>query len=158
MGSFLQLVAAFSDLPCVQDSWQEPKALDRCETCDACLKRCPTGAITQDRFLLRAERCLTYHNEGDAEFPAWIDPSCHHCLVGCMRCQLVCPENRAVSGWFDDRVEFSAQETAAFVGRVPLDQLPAGTEAKLRSLEINEGYLALCRNVSMLVGQAASMD
>jgi epoxyqueuosine reductase len=153
LGSFLQLVGGFTDLPCENDPWREPKALDRCASCVACLRRCPTGAIADDRFLLRAERCLTYHNEAAGDFPDWIDPSWHHCLIGCMRCQAVCPENAAVRDWFEDRAEFSEQETAFFIGRVPLERLPAETAAKLRSLAINEDYRQLCRNLSMIVGR-----
>jgi epoxyqueuosine reductase len=153
MGSFLQLVGAFSDLPCDGDLWQEPKALDRCESCVACLRHCPTDAITNDRFLLRAERCLTYHNEAARDFPSWIDPFWHHCLIGCLRCQTACPENRAVLDWFEDRAEFSEQETTLFIQRIPLDRLPAETAAKLRSLEINADYRLLCRNLSMIIGR-----
>ena len=153
MGSFLQLVGGFSDLPCEDDPWREPKALDRCESCVACLRSCPTGAITDDRFLLRAERCLTYHNEAAGDFPDWIDPSWHHCLIGCLRCQIACPENRAIVEWFEDRAEFSERETALFVQGVPLDRLPAETAAKLQSLEINEDYRLLCRNLSMIVAR-----
>jgi len=152
MGSFLELVGAVSDLPCEADPWREPRALARCESCVACLRRCPTGAIGEDRFLLRAERCLTYHNEAAADFPAWIEPSWHHCLIGCMRCQTVCPENRAVVDWIEDLAEFSEPETALFLERVPLERLPAATAAKLRSLEINEDYGLLCRNLSMVLG------
>jgi len=155
-GSFLQLVGAFSDLPCEDDPWREPKALDRCESCVACLRHCPTGAITNDRFLLRAERCLTYHNEAAGDFPGWIDPSWHHCLIGCLRCQTACPENRAVVEWFEDRAEFSEQETTLFIQRVPPDRLPAETAAKLRSLEINKDYRLLCRNLSMIVGPSVA--
>ena len=43
IGSFLQLVGAFSDLSCDDDPWREPKAPDRCESCVTCLRRCPTG-------------------------------------------------------------------------------------------------------------------
>jgi epoxyqueuosine reductase len=153
MGSFLQLVGAFLDLPCEDDLWREPKALDRCETCVACLRQCPTAAITNDRFLLRAERCLTYHNEAAGDFPGWIDPSWHHCLIGCLRCQTDCPENRAVREWFEDRAEFLEHETTLFLQRVPLDQLPVETAVKLRSLEINEDYRLLCRNLSMIIGR-----
>ena len=151
MGSFFQLVGAFSDLPCDCDPWREPKALDRCDSCVTCLRTCPTGAIAEDRFLLRAERCMTYHNEAAADFPSWIAPSWHHCLVGCMRCQTACPENKAVKDWFEDRAEFSGEETALFIQRVPRDRLPAETEAKLGSLEINEEYRSLCRNLSMII-------
>jgi len=69
-----------------------------------------------------------------------------------MRCQSVCPENKAVAGSFEDRAEFSEKETALFLERVPLDQFPAETAAKLRGLEINEDYRHLCRNLSMLIG------
>ena len=153
MGSFLQLLGAFSDLPCDGDPWREPKALNRCESCVACLGHCPTGAITSDRFLLNAERCLTYHNESAGDLPSWIDPSWHHCLIGCLRCQTACPENRAVLEWCEDRAEFSEQETTLFIQRVPLDRLPAETATKLKSLEINGGYPLFCRNLSLIIGR-----
>lgn len=153
MGSFLQFVGAFSDLPCDGDPWREPMALDRCESCVACMRLCPTGAITVDRFLLHAERCLTYHNEAAADFPSWIDPAWHHCLIGCMRCQTACPENKRVVDWFEDRSEFSEEETKRMIRRVPLDQLPAEMASKIKGLEINEDYRLLCRNLSMLVAR-----
>jgi epoxyqueuosine reductase len=151
MGSFLQLVAVFSDLPCNGDQWREPKALDRCELCNACLRNCPTRAISKERFLLKAELCLTYHNEASSDFPCWINPFWHHCLIGCLRCQTICPENKAVLEWFEDRVEFSEKETALFIHRVPLDRLPEETVTKMKSLEINENYQILCRNLSMII-------
>jgi epoxyqueuosine reductase len=153
MGSFLQLVGAFSDLPCNNDPWQEPIALSRCKTCTTCMKLCPTGAITADRFLLHAERCLTYHNEGAADFPSWIRRSWHHCLIGCMRCQTACPENKHVIRWFEDGDEFSEEETTLIVQNVPFDQLPAETVFKIKELEINVYYPLLCRNLSMLIVQ-----
>ena len=158
MGSFLQLVAGLSDLPCDGDPWREPKALDRCASCVACLRRCPTGAISEDRFLIRAERCLTLHNEAAADFPTWIDPSWHHCLFGCMRCQTICPENRRVLRWFEDRGEFTELETALLVQGAPLEGLPAETAVKLRSLEINEDYRLLCRNLSALLAPQRSPE
>ncbi len=153
MGSFLQLVSAFADLPCLEDPWREPRALSRCDSCVACRKHCPSGAIPEDRFLLRAELCLTFHNERARDFPDWIDPSWHNCLIGCMRCQNVCPENKAVISRFDDMAEFSEKETELMLERVPFDRLPSETADKLRGLEINEEYLRLCRNLSMLVGE-----
>jgi epoxyqueuosine reductase len=153
MGSFLQLVGSFSDLPCSADPWREPQALERCASCEACRRHCPSGAIAGDRFLLRAEYCLTYHNESANPFAAWIQPSWHHCLIGCMKCQDVCPENRCVREWFDDRVEFAEEETACFLDRVPFAELPPGAAQKLSSLEINEDYWILCRNLSALLSR-----
>ncbi len=151
MGSFLQLVGAFSDLPYDEDPWSEPQMLDRCKSCTACIKHCPTGAITSDRFLLHAENCLTYINESANDFPDWINPTWHHCLVGCMRCQAICPENKAVINWFEDRAEFSEEETILFVQQVPLDELPEDTAGKIKSLQINEDFRILCRNLSMII-------
>lgn len=153
MGSFLQLVGAFTDLSCDNDPWQEPKKLDRCKSCTACLKHCPTKAISKNRFLLHAENCLTYHNEAAGAFPSWIDPSWHHCLIGCLRCQTVCPENKVVINWHEDRAEFSEKETALFIQGTPLDQLPKEMAIKIKNLEINENYQLLCRNLSMIIEQ-----
>jgi epoxyqueuosine reductase len=153
MGSFLQLVAAFSDMPCGEDPWREAVSLARCERCTACLQNCPTGAIAGDRFLLHAEICLTYLNESSRDFPGWLDPSCHHCLFGCMRCQLVCPENKQVRDWFEDRAEFSGTETELLIHGVPFNDLPPETAAKIESLEINEGYAQLCRNLALLISR-----
>jgi epoxyqueuosine reductase len=151
MGSFLQLVGAFTDLPCPEDPWQEPRVLDRCESCIACRNQCPTGAIGRDRFMLHAERCITFHNEGADEFADWIDPSWHHCWIGCMRCQGICPENKSVREWFEDRCEFSEGETTLMIEGAPFDSLPTETATKVLSLEINEDYQVLCRNLRVLL-------
>ncbi len=156
MGSFLQLVGALSDLPCAEYSWREPVMLPRCHSCVACLRSCPSGAIVKERFLLHAEHCLTYHNEGAAELPAWVDPSWHHCLIGCMKCQSICPENKSFLSWFDDRHDFTECETELLIERTPFDQLPHETAAKLRSLQLNEDYRILCRNLSLLIDRTAS--
>jgi len=93
MGSFYELVAYYSDLPCESDSWHEVQTMEKCARCQACVHACPTGAIAEDRFLLHADRCITYHNEmkGTVSFPNWLNVSWHNTLVGCLRCQKVCP-------------------------------------------------------------------
>jgi epoxyqueuosine reductase len=151
MGSFLQLVGAFSDLPCDNDHWQGPRMLDRCKTCTACTRSCPTKAISTNRFLLHAENCLTFHNEASGDFPSWINTSWHHCLIGCLRCQTVCPENKEVIEWFENRAEFSELETTLFVKDVPFEQLPKETVNKIKTLEINENYHNLCRNLKLIL-------
>lgn len=151
MGSFFQLVGAFTDLACDHDPWQAATAMARCDACRSCQRQCPTGAIADDRFLLYAERCLTRHNEAAAALPDWIDPTWHHCLIGCMRCQSVCPENKNWRGMVADQGEFSEQETELLINHTPFTQLPIETMSKWRRLEINEDYRLLCRNLGLLI-------
>lgn len=112
-GTFNRLTAYFTDLPCDEDQWQEPEALPTCAKCKACRNACPTGAITSDRFLIRVERCITCMNERPSSepFPDWVKPEWHNALAGCMHCQNVCPHNRKVIGWAEDKASFSESET-----------------------------------------------
>ena len=134
MGSFHRLAAFYSDMPAPPATpWRGAAALERCASCDACLKQCPTGAIAAERFLLHAERCLTFHNEmsNDVPFADWLEPAWHDCVVGCLRCQLACPENKDVRAWVEEGAAFSAEETEALAAGVPLAALPGEARAKL---------------------------
>ena len=113
-GSFHRPTAFFTDYDSPVDYWQEKKALPICSKCTACMKACPTGAIQKDRFLIRAEICLTYLNEKPSKdrFPSWVHASAHNSLIGCTRCQLACPYDRGVTRRFEDRGRFSEEETA----------------------------------------------
>jgi epoxyqueuosine reductase len=150
MGSFQRLVAFCTDVPCLEDPWQEPQVMESCQTCSACLKGCPTGAIASDRFLLHAERCLTLHNESTEAFPAWIEASWHHCLIGCLRCQKCCPVNQPVLTWIEEQATFSEDETTLLLQGVSRDSLPVETARKLDDLGILEDVALLPRNLGVL--------
>jgi epoxyqueuosine reductase len=154
MGSFHRLAAFSSDLAPHQDHWQEAQMMAACENCSACRRNCPSGAISAERFLLHAERCITYHNEqpGDVPFPTWLDPSWHNCLLGCMCCQNVCPQNRDFWSWVEEGAEFSEKETGLLSQGVPLEQLPTATAEKLEWLELTEYADVLPRNLRALLG------
>jgi len=155
MGSFHQLVAVYSDLPCPEDNWREAQMMESCQNCRACLHHCPSVAIPSDRFLLRAERCIVFHNEkpGHVSFPSWIEPSWHNCLVGCLYCQKVCPENKDFLSWVEGREEFSQEETALVLEGVARAQLPAATAKKLERLDLIDSLDALPRNLQVLMNQ-----
>jgi epoxyqueuosine reductase len=153
MGSFHRLVAFYSNLPCEQDEWREPRLMERCERCLGCARSCPTGAIEPERFLLRAERCITFWNEkpGQVAFPEWVEASWHNCLVGCMRCQRGCPENREVLDFYEEGVEFSEEETGLLLERVPLAELPVVLVEKLEHWDLFELLDILPRNLEVLL-------
>jgi epoxyqueuosine reductase len=152
MGSFVRLVAFYSDLPGQEDDWRELTAMEACEKCTACLRICPTEAITDERFLIRAERCLTFLNEkpGDVPFPAWVDPSWHNCAVGCMHCQRVCPENRDVVDWVEEGEQFTEDETALLLEGLAADQMSVTTREKLQRGDLIDLLDVLPRNLRAL--------
>jgi len=151
LGSFYRLVAFVSDLPFVEDNWGEMQTLVDCSECDACTKACPSGAIGTDRFLLHAERCITFHNERLEEFPAWLNPAWHNCLVGCMVCQKVCPANKPFRKEVAEGPVFSETETAAVLQGNSRDRFPPGVVQKLEGLDMIEYANVLGRNLDVLV-------
>jgi epoxyqueuosine reductase len=112
-GSFHTLAALYTDYVSPEYHWQDKKMLDRCRTCRACLKACPTGAISSDRVLVHAERCLSWFNETPSShpFPDWVSPQVHNSIVGCMRCQSVCPCDRQIIDWRVMRTRFDEDDT-----------------------------------------------
>lgn len=147
MGSFFRLTAFYSDFPYDDVVWSEFQMMERCHHCSACLNTCPTRAISSKRFLLHAERCLTFHNEGKRAFPSWLNPSWHECLVGCLRCQVICPENKDFGDWIESKTAFSEAETTLLLDLLPMDKLPAKTEKKLKELYMMEYLEILPRNM-----------
>ena len=153
LGSFHRPVAFISDLHCPQDGWQEYQIMDDCRDCDACRRACPTGAISPKRFLLYAERCITFHNELPGEFPGWLNPSWHHCLVGCMICQKACPANRDIRKWITEGAVFSEEETARILSSTQENELPRDTVKKLDQLDMLEYLNVLGRNLQVLISK-----
>ncbi len=127
--------------------------LARCERCHACQRRCPTGAITGESFLLHAERCITYFNESPGDFQSGFSPRWQHTLVGCMRCQEICPENRGWLAQAEELGEYSDEETALILSGAPYGNLPAETAEKWGRLGMGEDYAILVRNLRTLFSQ-----
>jgi epoxyqueuosine reductase len=153
LGSYAQLVGLFSDMPCAEDDWCEARMLARCESCAACRKACCGGAIPEDRFLLRAERCLAYHSERAGRFPSWFETGWHHTLMGCMDCQRVCPEDKPFHGWIVQGEEFTEQETELLLAGAARPDIPEGLAEKLARLDLLDDLAILGRNLSVLLAR-----
>ena len=150
MGSFHRLTTLYSDFPTEEDNWKELEMMDLCKECSVCTRKCPTGAIPTDRFLLRVERCITYHNEQPPEksFPNWIDPTWHNCLVGCLHCQKVCPANKKVINWTKPGPEFSEDETNQIMNGIKFDDLSTETKEKVEKFDLVNYFEVLPRNLT----------
>lgn len=142
LGSFHMLVSFDSSLPCEDETWTEPRLLERCARCTACRRSCPTGAIAPDRFALHQDRCITFYSgySGPQELPVWLDPDWIECLIGCRRCQLVCPENRPFHRWIEDEWEFSEEETASLLADLTPATVPESARAKLDAMGLIEFF------------------
>jgi epoxyqueuosine reductase len=154
IGSYLQLIGFVTDaeLPLDRD-WREqpPRMLDDCGDCAVCEAVCPTDAISSDRMLLRAERCLTLANEARGGWPPWVEPSAHHCLVGCLRCQQSCPANPELR-FEDTSVVFDEHETSSLLaGAEPPPPVADSIRPKLDQLGQPGLEGVLGRNLRALV-------
>ncbi len=157
LGSYVLLTAFLTDLPAQEDSWGPARQLEACGSCRECVDRCPCTALPDDRFAVHAETCVTYHNEfwGKPEFPQWLSPDAHNCLVGCLRCQVSCPENKGLLQTYGSTISFEEEETEAILGKVSFDELPEGTADKLKEINLHVHYDYLDRNLKALLNSPA---
>lgn len=151
MGSYHRLTLFATDLPCENDSWQNIQMLDRCEKCFACQKNCPTSAISNNNFVIKAERCLTYLNEQAGQFPDWVDTVAHNCVIGCIKCQDACPENKSYILVSKFKEEFSERETNMILNNIPYEELPEDLQTKINNLCLKYYYKHLSRNLLPLI-------
>lgn len=118
-GSFHQIAGYLTDLDPSENGGpplarQEPRMMDRCKNCRICQNACPSGAIGGDRFLLHAERCLTFLNEYHVPWPK-LSRGVHNSIIGCMTCQLCCPVNKDRLNTVELPEVFTVEETRAIL-------------------------------------------
>lgn len=152
LGSLVRLDAYGTDARLVFDeprrtgSWR----LSSCPPCRNCHHVCPTGCIPYDGTVIEATRCLTYLNEQEGEWPAWLTPQAHNALVGCMRCQELCPANRFFLRLPRVVAEFDRDETEWILHDLAASKLPPALRAKLAALDLDAYSTVLGRNLRAL--------
>jgi epoxyqueuosine reductase len=168
LGSHHMLVSYYSDRPLAEDEiWRDPVLMERCRRCTACLKACPSGAISKDRFPLRQDRCLTFYSgySGPQEFPAWLNSDWIDCLIGCLRCQDACPENAGFRGLaVEEKIFFEDEETESLRKGLTPRTLPRPLRLKLSRLGLiqffglSECLEMLSAKLSLFVRRAGPRD
>jgi len=154
MGSFLHISPFFTDIKCTNDAWYDVRHMDECKDCRACVKNCPAGAIKEEGTLINTDRCLTFYNEagGEYDFPEFIDQTFHNSVVGCVKCQNVCPKNREYLNGVAAVYDFNEEETALLLKGAAPENLPESLRQKIEALGIIDYLGALPRNLRALLG------
>jgi len=149
-GSYFQLVGFLANTPLPKTEFIEnntKKELKECANCGACIKACPMGVISKDRFLIHAEKCYTLFSESISPIPSGIHPPSPDCIIGCLKCQMVCPVNKGRLKYKNTGVSFSSEETHAILDSKRMNpKLSEAIAAKYSVLGLSESSDILFRN------------
>jgi epoxyqueuosine reductase len=149
-GSYFFLGEIFIDLPLPVDTG----ASGHCGRCAACLRACPTGAITAP-WRLDARRCISYLTiEHPGPIPEALRAQIGNRIYGCDDCQLVCPWNRHARPGTEK--EFAVRHG---LDRASLHRLFAWSEAdfleRMAGSAIRRiGHERWLRNIAVALGNA----
>lgn len=152
LGSYVRLDAYCTDvdLGAVRHEFKGSLRMSCCPPCRNCHHVCPTGCIPHDGTVIDAERCLTFLNEHEGEWPEWLDPRAHNSLVGCMNCHALCPANRYYVRKERVVAEFDRAETDLILQGLAADSLPSALRERLVKLDLDEYATVLGRNLRAL--------
>jgi epoxyqueuosine reductase len=153
MGSLLKLVAYFTDAE-LPDNWNQIEMMPTCKTCRICMKNCPNGCITEENFVINAGKCLSLYNEIEGTFPTWIKPTAHNTLIGCMKCQALCPANKQAITQTGRLEDITEEETKKILNGTSDPKLLETLQKKLRNFDATqstESFTIFTRNLKALL-------
>ncbi|HEY5714851.1 MAG TPA: tRNA epoxyqueuosine(34) reductase QueG [Psychromonas sp.] len=149
-GSWFFIGELLIDLPLVIDQPVE----NRCGSCVACLKICPTQAIVAP-YVVDGRRCISYLTiELQGPIPVEFRKAIGNRIYGCDDCQLICPWNRFANTTRED--DYQARQQ---LQNRSLLELFCWTEQEFLSYSEGSpirriGYQRWLRNISVALGNA----
>ncbi len=156
-GSMINLFAFFTDFQFEEDNWTDIKMMDQCENCRICFNNCPTNAIpapTDNNFVINAGKCISVYNEIKGIIPDWIPSNAHNALMGCMKCQNICPSNREVIRLTEQLEDITEDETKMILEGTLNEKLAENLSQKLKMFSPSDAERSLPvikRNLRFLI-------
>jgi epoxyqueuosine reductase len=153
MGSLLRLFGYFTNCK-LEDNWNKVAMMQACKNCKACMMNCPNHCISEGNLVIDAGSCVTLYNETEGEFPEWIAPTAHNSLMGCMRCQSVCPANRNALASVRRLEDINEEETRKILDGEPDQELLNSLSRKLCNIYPTRSvkyFQILTRNLRVLL-------
>ena len=155
LGSFLSIYTFFTDYDFQVDNWHDLRMLDECENCSLCYDNCPTGAVSEDNFVIDIEKCIPLYNEIPGEFPEWFQSGIHSSLMGCIKCQQYCPANKKAVEKIIQLEDITEEETKMILDGQLEEKLALSIGRKLKmfdNIKHAEYYLPVIkRNLEVLI-------
>jgi len=74
------------------NEYDEPRFSDICQSCNRCIRSCPTGALSESRFI-EAYKCMSYLTQSKKILPDEYLPKFRKYIYGCDICQITCIYN-----------------------------------------------------------------
>lgn len=146
-GSYFFLAEVISDLVLASDHPVD----DHCGTCTKCIDACPTGAISEEGYLLDSNKCISYLTiERKDEIPDEFNGKMANWMFGCDICQAVCPWNKFSSP--HDESKFIAKEELLVKSKKEWEEITTEVFEKLfeGSPVKRTKYAGLKRNIEFL--------
>jgi len=155
-GSFFGIYTYITDIPLSENHvWRDAVCMDICNSCGSCIRDCPTGAISKDRFLIDNEICIPRIVEMEQPLPEGVPSNAIHSLNGCLRCQLECVPNKMILESIKDEIIFDEYETNLMLEGVLRENLPHETQEKLNSFNMRDwNYKGIPRNLKIMLDNA----
>jgi len=150
-GSWFFLGEIFTNLPLPLN---RQRADNRCGSCEACLKVCPTDAFVEP-YVLDASRCISYLTiEHEGVIPEELRSAIGNRIFGCDDCQVICPWNKTapVSGELDFRPRhgLNSMDLLELFAWSEEEYLQRSEGSPLR----RAGYRKWLRNIAIALGNA----